>query len=404
MTQAELFEILANGENSGVEFKRDDVRPEQLAKECVALLNLRGGYIFLGVEDDGTITGLMREDCEEWIMDTVFGRYIKPQTIPYYEEMRTEQGQIGIISLEQGIAKPYVVTSQERDDIYIRTGKVSKLANREIHLRLIQEGGHFHIESLPVNGTSIADLDLERFKWYYQKNYESDQLSEQALLEETLEKLDFLTEKQGQGYAATISGLLLFGEAPSHKLPQAGFRLISYQGNQRDLNADHDELVDGPVVAIMQNRETVKSGLMNRVMDRLQSLLSSEQFGNDGITRFREWVYPREVLRELLVNAVAHRDWTKNNTNKVEIFTNRIEITSAGAIPNTLTIDKIKAGVQYPRNPNIIRVLRDVGIMEDRGMGIRRKVIPLLKEGGFADPEFEDTEDFFKVIIYKRDS
>lgn len=401
MTKAELSEILANGENSGVAFKRDDLRPEQIAKECVALLNLRGGHVLLGVEDDGAITGLTRKDCEEWVMDTVFGRYIKPQTIPYYEEIKTEQGTIGVISLEQGIIKPYAVVSHNREDIYIRAGKVSKLANREIQLRLIQEGGHFHIESLPVNGTSIEDLDLERFKWYYQTFYETEDAVQEEVAE-TLEKLDFLRKKQDQGYAATIAGLLLFGETPSRKLPQAGFRVISYQGNERDLNADHDELIDGPIVAITKNRDTIKSGLMNRVMDRLQSFLSSEQLGSDGITRYREWVYPREALRELLVNAIAHRDWTKNNTNKLEIFIDRIEVTSAGAIPNTLTIDKIKAGVQYPRNPNLVRVLRDIGIMEDRGMGIRRKVIPLLKEQGFDKPIFEDTEDYLKVIIYKR--
>ncbi|WP_174526090.1 AlbA family DNA-binding domain-containing protein, partial [Herbaspirillum rubrisubalbicans] len=60
MLRTELLEIIANGENSGVEFKRDDVRPEQLAKEIVALANLRGGMILLGVEDDGVISGIQR--------------------------------------------------------------------------------------------------------------------------------------------------------------------------------------------------------------------------------------------------------------------------------------------------------------------------------------------------------
>ena len=106
-------------------------------------------------------------------------------------------------------------------------------------------------------------------------------------------------------------------------------------------------------------------------------------------------------MREIVVNAIAHRDWTKNNTNKIEIFSDRIEIISAGAIPNTLTIEKIKAGQQYPRNPNLVRILRDIGEMEDRGMGIRRKVIPILKENGFGEPEFEANEDYFKITIYK---
>jgi ATP-dependent DNA helicase RecG len=60
MTRTELFEMIANGENSGVEFKRDDVRPEQLAKEVVALANLQGGRILLGVADDGVSRGGQR--------------------------------------------------------------------------------------------------------------------------------------------------------------------------------------------------------------------------------------------------------------------------------------------------------------------------------------------------------
>ena len=69
MTRTELLEIIANGENSGVEFKRDDLRTQDLAKELVAFSNLQGGMVLLGVEDDGTITGLTRQDLEEWVMN-----------------------------------------------------------------------------------------------------------------------------------------------------------------------------------------------------------------------------------------------------------------------------------------------------------------------------------------------
>ncbi len=68
MTKTELLELIANGENSGVEFKRDDIRPEQLAREVVVLANLQGRRILLGVEDDGTIGGLQRKNVEDWVM------------------------------------------------------------------------------------------------------------------------------------------------------------------------------------------------------------------------------------------------------------------------------------------------------------------------------------------------
>ena len=75
MLKRDLLEIIANGENSGVEFKRDDPGPDQaekLARELVAMANFRGGRLLIGVEDDGTISGIRRADLENWLMDTVF--------------------------------------------------------------------------------------------------------------------------------------------------------------------------------------------------------------------------------------------------------------------------------------------------------------------------------------------
>lgn len=93
MLKSELLELIANGESSGVEFKRDDVRPEQLAKEIVALANFQGGQVLLGVGDDGTIGGLTRDDTERWVRDVVFSRYVHPMILPFYEEVVLEEGQ-----------------------------------------------------------------------------------------------------------------------------------------------------------------------------------------------------------------------------------------------------------------------------------------------------------------------
>ena len=80
MLKTELMELIANGENSGIEFKRDDIRPEQLGKEIVAFANLKGGRILLGVEDDGTISGLLQTNPQEWVLN-VFRDKVFPQMI-----------------------------------------------------------------------------------------------------------------------------------------------------------------------------------------------------------------------------------------------------------------------------------------------------------------------------------
>src|SRR5690348_9465881 len=137
MLKSELLELVANGESSGVEFKRDDVRPEQLAKEIVALANFQGGRLLLGVEDDGSISGLTRTDTERWVMDTVFGRYVHPMILPFYEEVALEDGRrVAIITIQPGVTKPYVVRHNDREDIYIRVGTISRLASREQQARL----------------------------------------------------------------------------------------------------------------------------------------------------------------------------------------------------------------------------------------------------------------------------
>ena len=131
MTKTELLQIIANGENSGVEFKQDNIRPEQLAKEIVALANLQGGKILLGVDDAGTITGISRPDLETWVMDTVFGRYVHPLIIPYYEVVLMANGKrVAVVSFSQGISKPYVVRHNDREDVYIRIGSTSDESSR----------------------------------------------------------------------------------------------------------------------------------------------------------------------------------------------------------------------------------------------------------------------------------
>ena len=138
MTPEELLELIRQGENSGVELKRDDLRREQLAREVVAFANFQGGRILIGVEDDGAVSGIQREDLERWVMDTVFGRTIHPQLLPYYETVRLDDGkQVAVVTVLPGTAKPYVVRHNQREDIYVRVGSTSQLATRSNRRRCL---------------------------------------------------------------------------------------------------------------------------------------------------------------------------------------------------------------------------------------------------------------------------
>jgi len=412
MIRSELLELIANGENSGVEFKRDDLRPEQLAKEIVALANFQGGRILLGVDDDGTIPGIQRQNLEEWVMDTVFGRYVHPMILPFYEEIQIDdQHRVAVISLSQGVTKPYVVRSRLREDIYVRVGSTSRLATREQQARLYALGGMLHTELLPVPGSGLSHLSLERLKDYLSTIVGDRTLptdKDEEGWERRLLGLGFMVGREDGPPLCSIAGLVLFGYAPRRLLFQAGIRWMAFEGASKSYKALDDRLIDGPLVALRSapphgGRSIAESGLIEGVADAMQPFVMEESAEIDiSMRRERHWLYPVEALREAIVNAVAHRDWTRHEEIEIVRYVDRLEVSSPGALQNSMTIEKMVAGQRSPRNPLIVEVLRDYGYVDARGMGVRNKIIPLLKEHNGTEPEFIATDDHLKVIMRRK--
>lgn len=399
MTKTTLNEILTNPENSLIEFVNEEVSAEQLAKEIVAFANFRGGQVFLGI-DDATqdIKGIQRDNCEEWVMDTVFGRYITPSIIPIYEEINTPDGNVAVITVEQGTLKPYVVSNNDRETIYIRIGSTSRRADRDQILRMSQEAGYYHFEIAPVSGSIIADIDAELFNHYY-KTVLEEEIESKDELELKLEQLDLLVQGSTGDKICSIAGLILFGKKPGRFLPQHGVRIIHYPGKNIETNSKSDVVFQAPVARIFNGNELRRSGLIDNVIQHSSEILSKQVIADDRVTRTQEWLIPERILRELVVNSVIHRDYTRNGQNEIRIFDNRIEVESQGRLPNTLTVEKIKAGQKYPRNPILVQIAQELGLMEHKGLGIRRIVIEELKKEGFPSPVFIESDDTFTVII-----
>ncbi len=114
-----------------------------------------------------------------------------------------------------------------------------------------------------------------------------------------------------------------------------------------------------------------------------------------------KWFYPLEAVREARINALAHRDWTRFVEIEVASYSNRLEVISPGALSNSMTIEKMKAGQRSPRNTLVMEVLRDYGYVDYRGMGVRAKIMPLTKALSGKDPEFVATEDYLKTVLYR---
>ena len=396
MLISELLQLIEQGEGAKLEFKRDNIRPESLAREIVSFANMNGGHILLGVEDDGTIGGICRENLQAWVMDSVVGRFVHPYIFIDYEEVAIDNKKIVVLSVHMGTAKPYVLKSNDREDIYVRYGDTCQLASREQQARLFQTGGLVSTESFPIHGSTVNELDERRYQEYFVDILGEDAISD---WQEFLINRGFLVGEQN--LHCSYFAYALFASNPQRRLPQAGIRLLVFPGTDVDYDANLDKVLNVPFVGLKETKtEFVERSLPNSVLSYLQPHITKE--GLEGMQRQRHWDYPPEVIRELLVNAFAHRDWTKQNDVHLTVFSDRLEVNSPGALPNGMTIEKVKAGQQTPRNTNIVRILRDYKFLDDRGMGIRRKVIPLMLEHTGREPEFEAAEDYFKVTIWKK--
>lgn len=121
----------------------------------------------------------------------------------------------------------------------------------------------------------------------------------------------------------------------------------------------------------------------------------------DGARRVQKKAYPIEAIREAIVNAVMHREYSREGTDiEVSVYEDRMEVISPGGLPNGVTIDKIKEEVvRVPRNETLKNILRDYDYGEHLGMGIRNKIIKSMIDHGSSPPEFVDEYDRFKVCL-----
>lgn len=404
MLKTELLEIIGNGENSGIEFKRDDIRPEQLAKEIVAMVNFQGGRILLGVDDDGSIPGIKKENLEEWVMN-VISEKIHPTVLPFYEEIKIDEDTIvAVLTFPQGNSKPYVRRHNKAEEVFIRVGSTSRLATREQQMRLYEIGGMLHTETLPVSRTSSSDLDKVRIA-----NYMRDIINDpeppdtENEWEDRLANLGFLTEPHGM---CTISGIVLFGKQPRQFFKQSGLRVFAFNSIQKEYKAELDTILDAPLVGRWNfsdgNKQLVDEGLLEKALKTIEPFITEESNKiNKGLRREKRYFYPIEAIREVIVNALVHRDWTRFVDIEIGLYADRMEVISPGSLQNSMTVEKMIAGQRYTRNTIIMEVMRDYGYVDFRGMGIRTKVIPAMRVHNKTEPTIEATEDYIKFVLLK---
>ena len=407
MTRTELLGLIANGENSCVEFKRDDVRPEDLAKEMSALLNLEGGVILLGVEDNGGISGLTRhrKDAEEWLMD-IARNNLQPPTMPVWISMTTNGGSVvGVIKLHaDSPGKPYKAKRAKAWVTYIRVGSTSRVATRDEEARLYQAARLIRYDLKPVQDMGADNLDLNRIENYFRdvlKRSIPDRADEQSWRQLLLNS-DLLVGG-GDRNTASVAAVLLFGKNPNRRLPQAGVTATAFPSIDKDYNMVDEERIRGPLAPLVSDRGSlVERGVIDRTVDFVKRNMGSVAW-IEGARRHHKEAYPVEAVREAVVNAVAHRDYAREGTDiEVSLYSDRLEVISPGRLPNGVTVAKMREGVvRVARNEMLKEILRDYRYIEHQGMGVRNRIIRQMRLHNGTEPDLVEEDDRFVVRFWK---
>jgi ATP-dependent DNA helicase RecG len=402
---SELLRLLTQPESSGLEFKRDDLSVQDLAREVVALANLEGGTILLGVEDDGTVSGTVRDDLEAWVMNACRDK-VTPEINPYFETHRdVEPGRdVAVV----GVTRGYTVHSvwhQSRRSYYIRVGSTCREASPDELERLFQQRRGLRAELQPVSGTDLADLDRVRLDDYFRRVRDQDVPAQEDDdgWAQLLVATEFMTDSV-HGPVVTLAGMVLFGLRLDRFLPHAGIDATAFPGHDKDYGTlDRQELAE-PMTALGPASQPTQSGVVEATMAfvRRNTTVTGELAG--GVQRVERVAYPEGPVREAVVNALVHRDYLLSGTRiELSVYADRLEVVSPGRLPNDITPKAMRLGTRSARNQMIKDVMRDYGYLEHLGMGVSRKIIRGMREHNGTEPDLIEDDERLLVRLWGHD-
>ncbi len=351
MTPQELLAILARGEDSFHQFKRDVTNADGLAAELIAFANRAGGQLFLGVGDDGQVTGLSPQDIGRLnqLLSNAASQHVKPPLNPTSSNIQTEQGLVMVVEVAEGLNKPYV-DAQGR--IWVKNGADKRqVTAREEMQRMFQQSGLLYGDQVPVRDATVADIDLAAFGQYFERRYQQSLDQAGLPLAQLLENIDLARDG-----VPNLAGMLLFGKNPQRRLHVCEITAVAFPGtvlyDKRYLDSEN---IDGPLA------EQYRRGMafIKRNLHHVQ--------GDQGFNSLGQLEVPEEVFVELLVNALVHRDFFVSATIRLFVFADRVELISPGHLPDSLSAEQIREGRSNRRNK--VLAGHAAHILPYRGMG-----------------------------------
>ena len=386
-----------------MEFKRDDVHPDGISRAMSAMLNARGGFILLGVEDDGRVSGLTRtrDQAGQWVMN-IAQNNVHPPVAPSWSCVTVDDDLVvGVVEVPRdGPGKPYRARIGGAWRTFSRVGASSREASREEEGRLWQQAGIVHYEKKAVPGADLGKLEQHLLANYFDTILRRDRPSESSEWSRVLSNLGMLEDVEGR--RSTVAGLLLFGRNPNRWLPQAGITAVAFPSSEKGYATIDEEVIRGPLVSsVSTHGRVVEPGVIDRTISFVMRNVGRRAWIEGGRRR-RRTALPSGAVREAIVNAVAHRDYTIEVADvEVSLYVDRLEVISPGRLPNGITVESMKEGRRAARNGLLKDVLRDYRYVEHFGMGVRNRIILAMREHNGTDVDLIEDGPRFTVRLWK---
>jgi ATP-dependent DNA helicase RecG len=372
-------ELLAKGRGAEIQWYAEDVLPITLAETLVAMANSAGGEVLIGISPRaGHVIGV---NDSAVVMDKVFQAVLHTDpslVLPMPKSVKIRGQCVVWVVVPRGLPHAYSLNGRYLGRDHSQN---APLAPRKLRALMV-ERGVLPFETRIPDSAVISDLDPEQIQAYINTlGYPSDTSPEELLFQRGCLKLI-----DGE-YVPTYAGLLLFGKHPQRWLPSASILAVRFAGETfSDRFVKKDMAGSLPV----QLRQAISFLLEN--INRSVVI--------EGMEHSETLEYPFEAVREILVNAVAHRDYNLQGDNiHINLFTNRLEVHSPGVLPGPVNLDNLLEA-RFSRNPVLMQVLSDLGFGERIGYGLDR-VVRTLSEKGMPQPVFEEIGGSFRVALRK---
>ncbi len=379
LTSADLKKLISAGPSARIEvLSPATATHERMARSLVALANTRGGVLIvpLGPKVKADPAELRDRALQALLMSEP--RLIVPLPYLVMQSAHAEWPDALVIEVPEGLPNVYALEGRYLARENARNGVLNPRALRE--LMLIRGEGTW--ESASPSGSSREDLDWGKIDAYAQRILLGDDTVEDLLLRRGC------LIKKGRQVKPTYAGLLLFGRQPQRWVRGAEILCARFNGNEMG-DAFARQALGGTLPEQIRRAEAfIAENMTHR--SRIKSWQRSD-----------EPAYPAGVLREAVVNAVAHRDYRLSGSQiHVLMFSERVEVRSPGKLPGHVTIRNILRE-RYSRNEAIVQVLADMGYIERLGYGIDR-MLRAMKDAGQEPPQFAETEAGFMVTLFAK--